>query len=304
LPASFLQHFSTTPNVWYHFLIVDTEIERLGLKPLKAKFTGLALAWVLLTPAPGTSSPQSGSSPSSSVQQSSYLSSSTGASASVSVAGETPIIVIGFLGGLVRHDDAVHSTVQLAEKLKKQYPGGVYVETFENRRREDARKTILRLLDANRDGQLTSDEKLRARVILYGHSWGASAVVTLAKELQQDKIPVLLTVQVDSVARGSQDDSVIPANVARAVNFYQPDGWLHGRETISAADPAHTRILGNFRYSYREAPIECKGYPWYGRLFSRSHIEIECDPRVWLQVESLIREQLDQTATPKTNLSK
>jgi hypothetical protein len=229
------------------------------------------------------------------------LASGTEAAAATSPA---PTIVIGFLGGLVRHDDPVHSTVQLAEKLRKEYPGGVHIETFENRRREDARKAIMRLLNTDQKGQLTDDARNRARVILYGHSWGASAVVTLAKELERDKIPVLLTVQVDSVAKGDQNDSVIPANVAQAVNFYQPDGWLHGRETISASDPAHTRILGNFRYSYKDAPIECKGYPWYGRLFSKSHIEIECDPRVWLQVENLIREQLDQTTAQKTNESK
>jgi len=204
----------------------------------------------------------------------------------------------------VRHDDPVHSTVQLAEKLRKEYPGGVHVETFENRRREDARKTILRLLDTDQSGKLTDKEKLHARVILYGHSWGASAVVTLAKELEQDKIPVLLTVQVDSVAKGGQNDSVIPANVVEAVNFYQPDGWLHGREAITAADPVHTLILGNFRFSYKEAPIACKGYPWYAKAFSKTHIEIECDPHVWSQVENLIREQLDQTVAQKTNPSK
>jgi len=256
--------------------------------------TALALTGMLIGPAIGTGAPQSASGP-----RSNFLPVGT----PVASAGP-PTIVIGFLGGIVRRDDAVHSTVQLAEKLRKEYPGGVYIETFENRRREDARKTILRLLGKDHDGQLADDARNRARVILYGHSWGASAVVTLAKELEQDKIPVLLTVQVDSVAKGDQNDAVIPANVAQAVNFYQPDGWLHGRETITAADPAHTRILGNFRYSYKEAPLECKGYPWYSRLFSKSHIEIECDPRVWLQVENLIREQLDRTPAQKTNSSR
>jgi hypothetical protein len=258
--------------------------------------TAVAVAALLLTPSLGTSSPQSASS-----ERSAFLAGGTESAAATS---STPTIVIGFLGGLVRHDDPVHSTVQLAEKLRKEYPGGVHIETFENRRREDARKTILRLLDKDQTGKLTDTEKASARVILYGHSWGASAVVTLAKELERDKIPVLLTVQVDSVARGDQNDSVIPANVAQAVNFYQPDGWLHGREAITAADPVHTHIVGNFRFSYKEAPIACKGYPWYGRLFSKSHIEIECDARVWLQIESLIRAQLDQTAALKTNPSK
>jgi len=255
--------------------------------------TALAVTGMLLTPVMGTGSP-----PLTNGQRSNFLAGGTPAAAST-----TPTIVIGFLGGLVRHDDAVHSTVQLAEKLRKEYPGAVHIETFENRRREDARKTILRLLDADQNGKLTEDEKKNARVVLYGHSWGGSAVVTLAKELEQDKIPVLLTVQVDSVAKGDQDDSVIPANVARAVNFYQPDGMLHGRKAITAADPAHTQILGNFRFSYKDAPVTCPGYPWYYKLLWKTHMEIECDPRVWLQVENLIREQLDQTTAQKATPS-
>jgi pimeloyl-ACP methyl ester carboxylesterase len=39
------------------------------------------------------------------------------------------------------------------------------------------------------------------RVILFGHSWGTSAVVYLARELEQDRVPVALTIQVDSVRK-------------------------------------------------------------------------------------------------------
>jgi pimeloyl-ACP methyl ester carboxylesterase len=203
-----------------------------------------------------------------------------------------PTIVIGFVGGLVRHDDKVHTEVQLAEKLREAYPLGVYVEAFENRRREDARKTILTLLDTDHCGKPSEEEKSKARVILYGHSWGASAAVELARELQQDGVPVLLTAQVDSISKMGINDGLIPGNVGRAINFYQPDGLLHGRPEIRAADPAHTKILGNFRYSYTELPTECKDYPWHTKVFTKTHTAIECDPRVWSQVESLIREEL------------
>jgi hypothetical protein len=207
-------------------------------------------------------------------------------------ASSSQTIVIGFVGGIVRHDNKVHTEVQLAEKLSKEYPLGVHVEAFENRRREDARKTILSLLDANRDGKLSAEEKSRARVILYGHSWGASAVVELARELQRDGIPVLLTAQVDSISKMGINDELIPGNVERAINFYQPDGLLHGRAEIRAADPTHTTILGNYKFSYSQLPTECKAYPWYTRVFTKTHTAIECDPRVWSQVEGLIREEL------------
>ena len=202
------------------------------------------------------------------------------------------IIVIGFVGGFVRHDDLVHSGVQLAARLRQDYPSGVYVNTFENHQGDQAHRQVLQLLDTNHDGALSSDEKRDARVVIYGHSWGASETVALANQLNRDGVPVLLTIQVDSVAKSGEDDSVIPANVAQAINFYQSDGLLHGRPAIRAADPERTRILGNFRQDYAAKPIRCDAYPWWDRIFMKTHIEIECDPRVWRQVESLIRSKL------------
>src|SRR2546429_435302 len=62
----------------------------------------------------------------------------------------SPIIVIGFVGGFVKHDNPVHSEVQLAARLRQDYPFGVHVEVFENQRREKAHQQILRLLDIDR----------------------------------------------------------------------------------------------------------------------------------------------------------
>jgi len=203
-----------------------------------------------------------------------------------------PVIVIGFVGGFVKHDNAVHSEVQLAARLRQDYPSGVQVEVFENHRREKAHEQILRVLDVDKDGALTAEEKQQARIIIYGHSWGASETVALARELQKDGIPVLLTIQVDSVSKSNQNDMMIPANVSQAANFYQPDGWLRGRPEIRPTDAARTQIIGNFRFDYTALPVSCPFYPWFDRLFMKSHVEIECDPRVWNQVESLIRAKL------------
>jgi hypothetical protein len=203
-----------------------------------------------------------------------------------------PAIVLGFVGGYVRHDDFVHSEVQLAARLRREFPYGVHAEAFENHRGQKARDEILRLLDTNHDGKLSAQERQSARIILYGHSWGASEAVYIARALERDGIPVLLTVQVDSVAKRGENDTLIPANVAQAANFYQPKGLVHGHSRIRAADPARTRILGNFRFDYQSAPIRCERYPWYDRLVVKSHTEIECDPRVWNQIESLIRDRL------------
>jgi hypothetical protein len=91
-----------------------------------------------------------------------------------------------------------------------------------------------------------------------------------------------------------QKDDVIPSNVAEAMNFFQPDGMLHGRKLIRAEDPSRTRILGNQALSYKHASLSCKGYPWHQRVFAKEHMYIECDPQVWSQIESLIRSKLPQ----------
>ena len=213
----------------------------------------------------------------------------------------SPVIVIGFVGGYVHGDNMIHSEVQLAAKLRALYPEGVYAESLANHDAKSAYPEIVRLLDTNRDGALTSAEKRGARIILYGHSWGASEAVTLARQLQKSGIPVLLTIQVDSVEKHHEDDALIPGNVAQAANFYQPHGFLHGRPRIRAADPERTKILGNFRFDYSKAPVSCNSqYPWWDRFIAKAHTEIECDPSVWNQVEDLIRSNLSSVTTVAT----
>jgi hypothetical protein len=200
--------------------------------------------------------------------------------------------IIGFLGGFVKPRDRVHSTVQLAQRLRNAYPTKAYVRVFENHHGDQAYREILRHLDVDNDGSLSAAEKQQARIIIYGHSWGASETVTLARKLEKNGIPVLLTIQVDSVAKGGENDALIPANVAEAVNFYQPHGLVHGRPQIRAEDPEHTEIVGNFRFDYREKPISCEGYPWFNHILMNAHTEIECDPKVWDQVQTLIESKL------------
>ena len=208
------------------------------------------------------------------------------------VSAKPPAIVIGFLGGFVAHDNPNHSEVQLAARLRKLYPTGVHVETFESYRGERALHRIRKILDANQDGTLTPEEKQNARIVLYGHSWGASESIYLARTLEKDGIPVLLTLQVDSVSKFGRNDLTIPANVAQAANFYQPNGFVHGHHDIRAADAARTKIIGNFRFDYKTSSLNCAEYPWYDRYVVKPHTQIECDPVIWSQVESLIRTSL------------
>jgi hypothetical protein len=103
---------------------------------------------------------------------------------------------------------------------------------------------------------------------------------------------VLLTIQVDSVSKPGQGDITIPPNVSHAVNFYQSSGLLHGHSEILAVDPERTNIIGNFHMTYKDHPVNCDKFPWFARVFTKPHIEIENDPRVWAEAASLIDAEL------------
>ncbi len=125
----------------------------------------------------------------------------------------------------------------------------------------------------------------------------------LARDLQRQGIPVSLTVQVDSVAKLWQNDSVIPDNVAEAVNFYQTHGLIHGRRQVVAADPEQTEILGNYRMDYRKDPVECPEASWWDRYVTPGHMQSECDPHLWSQIESLVTQRLSTTDTSSASIS-
>jgi len=198
------------------------------------------------------------------------------------------LIVIGFVGGFARSTDQLHPEVQFAEYLQDRYHSAIYAEVFENHHGREALNTVLRLLDSDGDGSLSISEKKQAGIILYGHSWGAAETVLIARELGKRGIPVLLTIQVDSIAKLGRNESMIPPNVENAINLYQSRGPLHGLEKIIAADPAQTRIIGNLHMTYEGRSINCDNYPWFARVFNKPHHEVENDPRVWTLAASLI----------------
>jgi pimeloyl-ACP methyl ester carboxylesterase len=206
-------------------------------------------------------------------------------------------IVIGFVGGFVNHDNPHHGPVQLAQQIQRTVSKDTYVRVFENRRRKRAYDSIIRVLDTNHDGILSAEEKSRARIFLFGHSWGAAAAVMLARDLRREGIPVLLTVQVDSVAKIWQNDSVIPDNVAEAVNFYQTQGIVHGRKQIVAADPERTEILGNYRMDYKKDPVACPQASWADRFFTPGHMQSECDSNLWSRIEAMVVQRLSSSTT-------
>lgn len=201
-------------------------------------------------------------------------------------------IIIGFVGGFVRSDDMKHPEVQFAAHLRKAYPSAVHAEVFSNHDGKRALRRVLQLLSEDGNGVPTSLEKEEARVIIYGHSWGASQAVTLASDLGRRNIPVSLTILVDSVHKPGHDDAVIPSNVRNFVNFYQTRGLIHGRSRIRASDSKRTNMIGNFQMAYQNRHINCDNYSWIARHLNKPHHEIENDPLVWEQIVSMIDSEL------------
>jgi pimeloyl-ACP methyl ester carboxylesterase len=204
------------------------------------------------------------------------------------------VVIIGFVGGFVSRNDTKHPEVQFAAYLRDRYPS-IHAEVFGNHHGSAALRDVVRLLDTNHDGVLSSLEKEQATVIIYGHSWGATETVEFARELGKIGIPVALTIQVDTIGKPGHTPAAISPNVATAINFYQSGGLLHGQPEIVAADPARTKILGNIRMTYENRPINCDNYSWYSRTFNRPHHLIENDFRVWDQLASLINSDLPGT---------
>ena len=201
------------------------------------------------------------------------------------------LIVIGFLGGFAKRDTK-HPEVWFGAYLREHYSSAIDVSVFSNHHWRKAMNDVLRLLDTDEDGKLTARERSQAKIIVYGHSWGASEALAFAGRLERLKIPVLLTVQIDIVPKPGQKPNLIPSNVEAAINFFQSEGPLHGRSEVVAEDPQRTEIIGNFHMTYEGHRIDCGNYPWFARTFNKPHDEIENDARVWNQIALLIDSRL------------
>ena len=210
--------------------------------------------------------------------------------------GANRILILGFLGGRDPWNHPDRSVRKLALKLRELDLPGVHVETVENKKRALALKLISDGFDRNQNGSLDQQERASVRLILYGQSFGGAAVVKLARQLERMDMPVLLTVQIDSVGLG---DRVIPANVARAANLFQSNGSvIRGEPQIRAAKPACTAILGNFQFDYRTKQIDLGHVSWWKKSFRIAHTKMEHDPAVWAKVEEIILSALREVASP------
>lgn len=117
-------------------------------------------------------------------------------------AGEPRVLLLrGWFGVFSTGMDGLADELK-TKGIKAQVAGHLYWST--------ALKEIVRDRAAGKTGP----------IVLVGHSQGANNVIDMARSLEGNKIPVDLLV---TLAPFMQDP--VPANVVRAVNFYQSPGW-------------------------------------------------------------------------------
>ena len=197
-------------------------------------------------------------------------------------------IAIGFLGALDRWDNPQRSVRALTLRLRHR---GWQADSLSHRNLRTAKKALLLALDQNHNHRVDPTEAALARIVIYGQSMGGAAAVKLARYLRAQKVPVLLTVQVDSF--GLSDDT-IPDNVRAAANFFQDERLtVRGQRRIKAVNPAKTTILGNFEYDYPIWKVALSPETWPRQIFGGGHARMEADPLLWSRVESLILEAGD-----------
>jgi hypothetical protein len=201
-------------------------------------------------------------------------------------------LILGFLGGFERWDDESRGVRKLAIKIEAMKLPNVHIETLENRKHELAIGFIQKTFDRDQDGFLSDCERDSVRLILYGHSLGGAAVVEISQELKKMGVPILLTIQIDSVGFLS-DDHMIPSNVKRAGNLFQNDGWiLRGENEIEPENPNKTKVVANIKFDYQDKNIDVSSLSWERRVFSIPHVKMEADPEVWATVEQMILSEI------------
>jgi hypothetical protein len=183
----------------------------------------------------------------------------------------------------------------LAGKLARR---GIAASVYGN---DDVAAVAAEATQAYRSGQARS-------IVLIGHSLGAGAVVSVARQLGAAGVPVALLVSLDPVSSGA-----VPPNVRRAVNYYisgsgvpvGADAGFRGNlqnldlsgvpamdhMAIQATDSMHSRIIGLVAGSAgAERPGRSAGPHAHGRQgLPRKHAGDFTSPRVRGEVGAFLR---------------
>ena len=155
------------------------------------------------------------------------------------------VVVVGYTGGLDTPGNPYSGIVEIRDRLRALNHPDLCVRTFSAYTWWHGYHWV-RSKFGIAGSQVLSSEELAAgpKVIVYGHSFGGWATHSLSRRLQGNGIPVVLTVQIDTVGI---KDTAVPTNVGEAANYHRKAFFPpYGQSEIYATDPGKTRILGNF----------------------------------------------------------
>ena len=155
------------------------------------------------------------------------------------------ILYVGFVGGLETPSNRHSGIVQIRDALLGPSYTGVCARTFSPYHWTSGRRWSLKHFPPHQ-GPMTDDELKQApKLVLVGHSLGGWAVLSVARGLEREGIPVELTIQVDSVG---VTDRTVPRNVKAAAIFYARDIlMLMTTKKIKVEDASETTLVANIR---------------------------------------------------------
>ena len=170
------------------------------------------------------------------------------------------IIYAGFVGAMETSDHKSSGVVQIRDTLRGAAYGDVCANSFMPYKPSAGLDWILEHFPSH-EGPMTEEEVRNGpKIILYGHSTGGWAMLTVARELQRREIPVELTVQADSVGI---TDLTIPSNVKEGAIFHANDVLMFmTTKRLKLQDATKTTIVAN---------VLVKG---------ANHLSITRDPRI------------------------
>jgi hypothetical protein len=199
------------------------------------------------------------------------------------------VIVVGFTGGLERHDSAISGVVRLRQAVNERLGDvpEIAMLTYNNFNWRQAGRDVIELVRFSRHGSDHAAADLGAAalpqpvIVAYGHSWGGGSIAKFARLLASENLDISLAMYIDAF---TVRNPRLPANIRYAVNFYQRTGILRGlplrgKRKLVAEAPDATAVLGSFRI---KPETEHFGWHWnlVQPLFYRHHHRISHDVRL------------------------
>ena len=163
-----------------------------------------------------------------------------------------------------------HAEVQLAAYPAQVLSPDVYVGAFENHKGAAAYREIIPPPGHRPRRHPVAQERKNATSFCIGDRWGALQIyLEIARMLPNDDVPVLLTIQVDSVAKPHRTTAWSLPTCSRRPTFTSPTATFAGR--AECALPIHrTQKSWATPFDYKTNPVKCKGYPWWDQRLRRS----------------------------------